>query len=80
VEKKKKTHTTQKKKKTRTPLQGTRKALLIGINYLKSARGRLRGCINDVKKMQQFLKRYHYQDSDMLVGVCVVERSFVEFC
>eukprot|EP00007_Cunea_sp_BSH-02190019_P008211 CAMPEP_0174236186 /NCGR_PEP_ID=MMETSP0417-20130205/5391_1 /TAXON_ID=242541 /ORGANISM="Mayorella sp, Strain BSH-02190019" /LENGTH=527 /DNA_ID=CAMNT_0015314793 /DNA_START=30 /DNA_END=1613 /DNA_ORIENTATION=+ len=48
-------------------LQGNRKALLIGINYLNSARGRLRGCINDVKKMKEFLKRYHYQESDMLI-------------
>merc|ERR1712063_149401 len=34
---------------------GQRKAVLIGINYLRHQRGRLSGCINDVKNMQQFL-------------------------
>eukprot|EP01094_Clydonella_sp_ATCC50884_P003533 TRINITY_DN1270_c0_g1_i1.p1 TRINITY_DN1270_c0_g1~~TRINITY_DN1270_c0_g1_i1.p1 ORF type:complete len:614 (+),score=160.02 TRINITY_DN1270_c0_g1_i1:169-1842(+) len=35
--------------------QGNRRALLIGINYLGHAQGRLSGCINDVKNIYNFL-------------------------
>ncbi|KAF3911880.1 Metacaspase-1A [Arthrobotrys entomopaga] len=46
---------------------GRRKALLIGINYF-TQRGQLRGCINDVKNMKQFLnERYGYAIEDMVI-------------
>ncbi|RKF58281.1 Metacaspase-1 [Erysiphe neolycopersici] len=45
---------------------GKRKALLIGINYF-GQRGELRGCINDVTNMSEFLiQRYGYQREDMV--------------
>lgn len=46
---------------------GKRKALLIGINYIGSSNA-LRGCINDVKNMSQFLnQRFGYQYEDMVI-------------
>lgn len=47
-------------------MQGKRKALLIGINYF-GQNGELRGCINDVKNVQQFLRQRGYKDDDMVV-------------
>lgn len=32
-----------------------KKAVIIGINYIRHQRGRLKGCINDAKNMEQFL-------------------------
>ncbi|BEJ05546.1 hypothetical protein CcaverHIS641_0300680 [Cutaneotrichosporon cavernicola] len=46
---------------------GKRKALLIGINYF-GQQGQLRGCINDVQNVQQFLmSRYGYRSEDMVI-------------
>ncbi|KAI6245590.1 Metacaspase-1 [Erysiphe necator] len=46
---------------------GRRKALLIGINYF-GQKGQLRGCINDVKNMSEFLsQRYGYKSEDMVI-------------
>jgi hypothetical protein len=46
---------------------GKRKALLIGINYF-GQKGQLRGCINDVKNMSEFLnKRFNYAREDMVI-------------
>lgn len=47
-------------------MQGKRKALLIGINYFGQS-SELRGCINDVKNVKQFLTRHGYQEDDMVV-------------
>jgi len=43
-----------------------KKALLIGINYLKHQRGQLRGCINDVHNIEGFLKTYGFQNMRIL--------------
>ena len=46
---------------------GKKKALLIGINYF-GQRGQLRGCINDVKNLSQFLiDRWGYKREDMVI-------------
>ncbi|TPX08137.1 uncharacterized protein E0L32_010204 [Thyridium curvatum] len=46
---------------------GSRKALLIGINYFGQD-GELRGCINDVKNLSEFLvERYNYKREDMVL-------------
>ncbi|CDR88122.1 probable MCA1-Metacaspase [Sporisorium scitamineum] len=47
-------------------MQGKRKALLIGINYFGQS-GELRGCINDVRNVQNFLRQRGYKDDDMVV-------------
>jgi hypothetical protein len=48
-------------------MQGKRKALLIGINYI-GTRSELRGCINDVHNVQNFLmQRAGYKPDDMVV-------------
>ena len=46
---------------------GNRKAVLVGINYLKHQRGRLKGCINDVKNMEQFLLQRGFQAANMRI-------------
>ncbi|KAF5093875.1 hypothetical protein D0Z03_002260 [Geotrichum reessii] len=45
---------------------GRRKALLIGINYIGSKQ-QLKGCINDVKNIKEFLQKHGYKDEDMVV-------------
>lgn len=46
---------------------GRRKALLVGINYTGS-KNALRGCINDVKNMSQFLQqKFGYSYDDMVI-------------
>ncbi|POR37866.1 Metacaspase-1A [Tolypocladium paradoxum] len=46
---------------------GKRKALLIGINYFNQ-QGQLRGCINDVHNVSNFLcERYNYKREDMVI-------------
>jgi len=46
---------------------GRRKALLIGINYF-GQRGQLRGCINDVRNMSQYLvENFNYKREDMVL-------------
>lgn len=46
---------------------GRKKALLVGINYFGS-KNELRGCINDVKNMSQFLvQRWGYKWEDMVI-------------
>ncbi|MCJ1393406.1 hypothetical protein MMC18_006280 [Xylographa bjoerkii] len=46
---------------------GSRKALLIGINYF-GQRGQLRGCINDVKNMSTYLNNhFNYKREDMVI-------------
>ena len=47
-------------------MQGKRKALLIGINYF-GQNSELRGCINDVNNVKQFLLQRGYKDDDMVV-------------
>ena len=47
--------------------QGRKKALLVGINYFGTS-NELRGCINDVKNMSQFLNQHWgYQWDDMVI-------------
>lgn len=47
---------------------GQKKALLIGINYLRHTTGRLNGCINDVNNMKAFLiKHYNFPASQIVV-------------
>lgn len=51
-------------------LHGKKKALLIGINYF-GTKSELRGCINDVHNMVQFLtERYGFRKEDMVILVC----------
>jgi hypothetical protein len=46
---------------------GRKKALLIGINYF-GQRGQLRGCINDVRNMSQYLmEAFGYKRDDMVI-------------
>ncbi|AAS51654.1 ADL266Cp [Eremothecium gossypii ATCC 10895] len=46
---------------------GNRKALLIGINYFNSS-AELRGCINDVQNIKNFLiSRYGYREENMVI-------------
>ncbi|ROW01787.1 hypothetical protein VPNG_07826 [Cytospora leucostoma] len=46
---------------------GRRKALLVGINYF-GQRGQLRGCINDVRNMSQYLaEQFGYKREDMVI-------------
>jgi hypothetical protein len=45
---------------------GQRKALLIGINYIGS-KHQLKGCINDVKNIKQFLLQHEYKEEDMVI-------------
>ncbi|KAL9084416.1 MAG: hypothetical protein Q9159_005250 [Coniocarpon cinnabarinum] len=46
---------------------GKRKALLIGINYF-GQRGQLKGCINDVKNMSEYLNgHFGYRREDMVI-------------
>ncbi|WWC61496.1 uncharacterized protein I303_104080 [Kwoniella dejecticola CBS 10117] len=46
---------------------GTRKALLIGINYF-GTKGELAGCINDVHNVQKFIcERFGYRPADIVV-------------
>eukprot|EP00670_Eutreptiella_braarudii_P011311 CAMPEP_0174331512 /NCGR_PEP_ID=MMETSP0810-20121108/17539_1 /TAXON_ID=73025 ORGANISM="Eutreptiella gymnastica-like, Strain CCMP1594" /NCGR_SAMPLE_ID=MMETSP0810 /ASSEMBLY_ACC=CAM_ASM_000659 /LENGTH=521 /DNA_ID=CAMNT_0015447329 /DNA_START=26 /DNA_END=1591 /DNA_ORIENTATION=+ len=49
-----------------TPITGTRRALLIGINYT-GQKGQLRGCANDVKQIAAFLKGRGFDSIQMLV-------------
>ncbi len=45
---------------------GKKRALLIGINYFKQ-KGELRGCINDVKNVEKFLRNgYQFHDIRIL--------------
>ena len=37
---------------------GKRRAVIIGINYLRSNRGRLRGCINDANNISRFISEH----------------------
>eukprot|EP01094_Clydonella_sp_ATCC50884_P008147 TRINITY_DN1744_c0_g1_i2.p3 TRINITY_DN1744_c0_g1~~TRINITY_DN1744_c0_g1_i2.p3 ORF type:complete len:177 (+),score=33.87 TRINITY_DN1744_c0_g1_i2:163-693(+) len=47
---------------------GNRRALLIGINYTGLDSGQLRGCINDVENMSQFLvSHFHYPPGSITV-------------
>ena len=41
--------------------------MLVGINYLRHQRGRLKGCINDVKNMESFLSRRGFQGANVRV-------------
>ncbi|WVF72535.1 hypothetical protein IAT40_007352 [Kwoniella sp. CBS 6097] len=46
---------------------GTKKALLIGINYFGTS-GELAGCINDVHNVQKFIcERFGYQPADIVI-------------
>jgi hypothetical protein len=46
---------------------GRRKALLIGINYFRQ-KGELRGCINDVKNVSNYLTEcFGYKREDMVI-------------
>ena len=47
--------------------RGNKKAVLIGINYLRHQRGRLKGCINDVKNMEGFLQQRGFNSANMRV-------------
>ena len=53
---------------TCTQFTGSKKALLIGINYTRHRTGRLNGCINDVQNMQGFLVRnYGFAAANMMM-------------
>ena len=56
---------TEKATETLAKVHGTRKALFIGINY-KGQKGELRGCINDVHNIKNFLSQ-NYQLDEILV-------------
>lgn len=46
---------------------GKRKALLIGINYIRQ-KGELRGCINDVRNLTNFLiTKHRFRREDMVI-------------
>lgn len=45
---------------------GRRKALLVGINYY-GQKNQLRGCINDIENVKQFLLRHGYKEQDMVM-------------
>lgn len=46
---------------------GKRKALLIGINYIRQ-KGELRGCINDVRNLTNFLiSKHRFRREDMVI-------------
>jgi hypothetical protein len=47
---------------------GRKKALLIGINYT-GQQGQLRGCVNDVGLMKNFLKQHGFSESNMKILV-----------
>jgi hypothetical protein len=58
-----------------TRLFGKKKALLFGLNYVSHDQGRLRGCVNDVQGMSNFLKSkgyvvelYHDEDMELISG------------
>ena len=57
------------------PGSGNRKALLIGINYY-GQQGQLSGCINDVKTMQQVLRRVGYAQGSYQEVILCDDRSF----
>ncbi|CDS02903.1 hypothetical protein LRAMOSA00305 [Lichtheimia ramosa] len=47
--------------------QGRKRALLIGINYFGSP-NELKGCINDVRNLKEFLiSMYHFRQEDMVI-------------
>ncbi|TFK18663.1 metacaspase [Coprinopsis marcescibilis] len=46
---------------------GNRKALLAGINYFGESPGELRGCINDVMNIKEFLHSRGFEEDDMLI-------------
>ncbi|KAH8100814.1 caspase domain-containing protein [Cristinia sonorae] len=47
---------------------GKRKALCIGINYIKQPQAELKGCINDARNVQRFLQeRFGYKQEDIVV-------------
>ncbi|KAJ1918951.1 Ca(2+)-dependent cysteine protease [Mycoemilia scoparia] len=47
---------------------GRKRALLIGINYIDTPKHRLRGCINDVHNIKQFLiEHFRFKESDMVI-------------
>jgi hypothetical protein len=49
---------------------GKRRALLIGINYTRTGKGVLKGCVNDVDNLSEFLIRNHgYKREDMVILV-----------
>ena len=51
-------------------LTGTRRAVLIGINYVGHKKGELSGCHNDVFNMYMYLQDYYgFQDEDITVLV-----------
>jgi len=45
---------------------GQKRAVLIGINYSRHARGQLKGCINDVHTIQAFLQKYGFNNVRVL--------------
>ncbi|KAF9926528.1 Ca(2+)-dependent cysteine protease [Linnemannia zychae] len=44
---------------------GRKRALLIGINYFRQ-KGELRGCINDVRNIKQFIQRFGFFERDIV--------------
>jgi len=54
--------------------QGRKKALLVGINYAGTA-AELRGCINDVRNMKNFLLSFGYTDSPATMMVLTDDQS-----
>lgn len=57
---------------------GNRRALFIGINY-KGQQGELRGCINDVHNIKNFLTT-NYQINEMLILTDVSFRRNTRYC
>ena len=47
-------------------MKGQKRALLIGINYLREARAQLKGCINDVHTVNSFLRSKGFQNIHIL--------------
>ncbi len=49
------------------PITGTRRALLIGINYFDDPNNRLNGCVNDVKNIREVLISFYGYKAENIV-------------
>jgi len=55
------------------PIRGKKRALLIGCNYEKDAKSKLRGCVNDVKMIHELLiSKFQYAPADVH---CMTDKS-----
>jgi len=59
------------------PITGKRKALLIGINYF-GTKNELRGCINDVKNLREFINTRHFNETPETIRVLTDDSTSAE--